>query len=243
MRAGMRRWTLRAGRCVCALTVIAASIAEAQQGSIGGVVTDQATGQAARGRPGDPHRPRPHRDHQPGRAIPVPQRGAGQLPGPGAPAGLPAGDRQPRTWRRARRSRSTSRMTPRPGAARRDRDHGHRRAAQARGRQRGRDHRRGADRRGVADHRVRQPALGPRGGRAGAQRAAAPPAPAPASGSAAPTASRSPTSRCTTSTGSGWRAAPSSTTLDIGGFGQGAGAGARRASTTSIPRTSSPSRS
>ena len=46
MRAGMRRWTLRAGRCVCALTVIAASIAEAQQSSIGGVVTDQATGQA-----------------------------------------------------------------------------------------------------------------------------------------------------------------------------------------------------
>ena len=46
MRAGMRRWTLRAGRCVCALTVTAASIAEAQQSSIGGVVTDQATGQA-----------------------------------------------------------------------------------------------------------------------------------------------------------------------------------------------------
>ena len=45
MRAGMRRWTLRAGRCVCALTVIAASIAEAQQSSIVGVVTDQATGQ------------------------------------------------------------------------------------------------------------------------------------------------------------------------------------------------------
>jgi len=46
MRAGMRRWTLRAGRCVCALTVTAASIAEAQQASIGGVVTDLATGQA-----------------------------------------------------------------------------------------------------------------------------------------------------------------------------------------------------
>ena len=50
MRAGMRRWTLRAGRCVCALAVIAASIAEAQQSSIGGVVTDQATGQV-RSRP------------------------------------------------------------------------------------------------------------------------------------------------------------------------------------------------
>jgi TonB-linked SusC/RagA family outer membrane protein len=46
MRAGMRRWTQRAGWCVCALTVTAASIAEAQQSSIGGVVTDQATGQA-----------------------------------------------------------------------------------------------------------------------------------------------------------------------------------------------------
>ena len=46
MRAGMRRWTLRAGRCVCALMVTAASIAEAQQSSVGGVVTDQATGQA-----------------------------------------------------------------------------------------------------------------------------------------------------------------------------------------------------
>ena len=45
MRAGMRRWTQRAAHCLCALMVTAASIGEAQQSSIGGVVTDQATGQ------------------------------------------------------------------------------------------------------------------------------------------------------------------------------------------------------
>ena len=65
----------------------------------------------------------------------------------------------------------------------------------------------GQDRRDGADHRVRQPALGPRGRACRCSRAAAPPAPAPASASAAPTASRSPTSRCTTSTASGSRAA------------------------------------
>ena len=115
----------------------------------------------------------------------------GQLPGPGAPAGLRAGDRHVRAWRRARPSTARLRDGRRPGAARRDRHHRHRRAAQARGRQRGDHHRRGADRRGGADHRVRQPPLRPRGRRAGAEDAAAPPAAAPASGSAAPTASRS----------------------------------------------------
>ena len=45
MRAGMRPWMLRAGRCASALMVIAVSLGEAQQSSIGGVVTDEATGQ------------------------------------------------------------------------------------------------------------------------------------------------------------------------------------------------------
>jgi TonB-dependent SusC/RagA subfamily outer membrane receptor len=45
MRAGMRRWTRRAGRWVSALVLAAASLAEAQQSSIGGLVTDEATGQ------------------------------------------------------------------------------------------------------------------------------------------------------------------------------------------------------
>ena len=57
----------------------------------------------------------------------------------------------------------------RAGAARRDRHHGHRRAAQARDRQRGLDHRRPGGRQAVADHRVHQPDLGPRAGRPGAQ--------------------------------------------------------------------------
>lgn len=45
MRAGMRRWTLRAGRWLSALVLATASLAEAQQSSVGGVVTDEATGQ------------------------------------------------------------------------------------------------------------------------------------------------------------------------------------------------------
>ena len=45
MRAGMRPWMLRAGQCASALMVIAVSLGEAQQSSIGGVVTDEATGQ------------------------------------------------------------------------------------------------------------------------------------------------------------------------------------------------------
>ncbi len=45
MKAGMRRWTLRAGRWLSALALATASLAEAQQSSIGGVVTDEATGQ------------------------------------------------------------------------------------------------------------------------------------------------------------------------------------------------------
>ena len=45
MRAGMRRWTLRSGRWVSALLLATASLAEAQQSSVGGVVTDEATGQ------------------------------------------------------------------------------------------------------------------------------------------------------------------------------------------------------
>ena len=77
MRAGMRRWILRAGRCVCALTVAAASIAEAQQSSIGGVVTDQATGQALEAARVILIGPDRIVGHQPGRALPLPQRGAG----------------------------------------------------------------------------------------------------------------------------------------------------------------------
>ena len=45
MKAGMRRWTLRVGRWVGVLVLATASLAEAQQSSIGGVVTDEATGQ------------------------------------------------------------------------------------------------------------------------------------------------------------------------------------------------------
>ena len=45
MRTGMRRWKLCAGACACALVVAAAPAAMAQQSSIGGVVTDEATGQ------------------------------------------------------------------------------------------------------------------------------------------------------------------------------------------------------
>ncbi len=45
MKAAMRRWMLRAGGAVCALALVIVSLAEAQQSSIGGVVTDEATGQ------------------------------------------------------------------------------------------------------------------------------------------------------------------------------------------------------
>ncbi len=45
MKAGMRRWMLRTGRWVSALALATASLAEAQQASIGGAVTDEATGQ------------------------------------------------------------------------------------------------------------------------------------------------------------------------------------------------------
>ena len=45
MRSGMRRWRLRAGPLVCALMATAAATAAAQQSSITGVVTDEATGQ------------------------------------------------------------------------------------------------------------------------------------------------------------------------------------------------------
>jgi TonB-linked SusC/RagA family outer membrane protein len=45
MKGGMRRWMLRAGRWVSALALATVSLAEAQQGSVGGVVTDEATGQ------------------------------------------------------------------------------------------------------------------------------------------------------------------------------------------------------
>jgi TonB-linked SusC/RagA family outer membrane protein len=45
MKAGMRRLMLRAGRRVCAFVLATASLAEAQQSSVGGVVTDEATGQ------------------------------------------------------------------------------------------------------------------------------------------------------------------------------------------------------
>ena len=45
MKAGMRRWMLRAGRWVSALALATASLAEAQQSTVGGVVTDEATGQ------------------------------------------------------------------------------------------------------------------------------------------------------------------------------------------------------
>src|SRR5687767_6969360 len=49
MTTGMRPWNLRAGGWLCALLVTASSAAEAQQSSIGGVVTDEATGQPLEG--------------------------------------------------------------------------------------------------------------------------------------------------------------------------------------------------
>jgi TonB-linked SusC/RagA family outer membrane protein len=45
MKAGTRRWLLRTGGWVTALALATVSLAEAQQGSIGGVVSDEATGQ------------------------------------------------------------------------------------------------------------------------------------------------------------------------------------------------------
>jgi len=45
MKAGMRRWLLRTGGGVTALALASVSLAEAQQSSVGGVVTDEATGQ------------------------------------------------------------------------------------------------------------------------------------------------------------------------------------------------------
>jgi outer membrane receptor protein involved in Fe transport len=45
----MRPWTSRAGWWLCALLATASSAVEAQQSSIGGVVTDEATGQALEG--------------------------------------------------------------------------------------------------------------------------------------------------------------------------------------------------
>ena len=45
MKAGMRRWLLRTGGWVTALALASVSLAEAQQSSVGGVVTDEATGQ------------------------------------------------------------------------------------------------------------------------------------------------------------------------------------------------------
>ena len=45
MKAGMRRWLLRTGGWVTALALASVSLAVAQQGAIGGVVTDEATGQ------------------------------------------------------------------------------------------------------------------------------------------------------------------------------------------------------
>ena len=87
-----------------------------------------------------------------------------------------------------------------------------------------------------ADHRVRQPDLGPRGRRAGAQEQRHHRHRHPHPHPRAPTASRSPTSRCTTSTASGSRAARARRTLDIGGFGDGdRRTPGPRASTTSIP--------
>jgi TonB-linked SusC/RagA family outer membrane protein len=45
MKAGTRRWLLRTGRWVSALLAATVTLAEAQQSSIGGTVTDEATGQ------------------------------------------------------------------------------------------------------------------------------------------------------------------------------------------------------
>jgi TonB-linked SusC/RagA family outer membrane protein len=45
MRTGIRPWKLSAGGWLCALVATAAPLAEAQQSSIGGTVTDQTTGQ------------------------------------------------------------------------------------------------------------------------------------------------------------------------------------------------------
>ena len=60
------------------------------------------------------HRHQPDRDHQPRGQYPFRDVAAGQLPGPGAPARLQAGDRQRATSRRARRSTLDFAMEPAP---------------------------------------------------------------------------------------------------------------------------------
>ena len=125
-------------------------------------------GHASRGFAHRPHRHHPDRDLGPGRPLHLPGGGARQLPASGAPRGLSAEGAERHARRRGDRHAGL-RDDARAGAARRDRHHGHRRAAQARDRQRGLDHRRPGGRQAVADHRVHQPDLGPRAGRPGAQ--------------------------------------------------------------------------
>ena len=182
-------------------------VAAAQAGTITGRVTDQTTGaplEAARVvLTGTTRIETTNRD---GRYT-LPRRGARDLPGPRAPGRLPAGDADRHRGRRRDGHARLRAWTPAPVQL----DEivttatGEQRKLEIG--QRGLHHRRGQDGRAGADHRVRQPDLGPRGRASRCSRAAARPAPAPASASVAPTASRSPTSRCTTSTASGSRAA------------------------------------
>ncbi len=166
MKAGMRRWQLRTGRWVGALALATASLAEAQQGSIGGVVTDEATGQpleAARVILVGPNRI--EATNQEGR-----YRFRNVAPGSYQVRVLRLGYRPATDSANVAPGETVTldfALTARAGPARRDRHHRHRRAAEAGGGQRGRHHRRGPGGRGVADRRVRQSALRPGGRRAG----------------------------------------------------------------------------
>ena len=169
----MRSWhaSVDSLRDVCCLarSVLAASSAEAQQSSIGGVGHGPGD-RAGRSRPPGSSSSAPNRietTNQEGQyhfrnvapgSYQVRVLRLGYRPGDRQCARGPGRDGHPRL-----------RPDARPGAAGRDRDHRHRRAAQARDRQRGGHHRRRRGRRGAADHRVRQPALRPRGRGAGAQ--------------------------------------------------------------------------
>ena len=178
-----------------------------QAGTTGGV-TDQATGAAARSGPRRPDRHHPDRDHQPGGRY----RFRNVAPGHLSRSGCCGVGYRPATETASVAAGEAATLDFALTAAPVQLDEI---VTTATGEQRKLEIANavstidvGPRHRGLAHHRVRQPALGPRGRASRCSRAAAPPAPAPASGSAAPTASRSPTSRSTTSTASGWRAAP-----------------------------------
>ena len=100
---------------ILALGDAASCAARSRPASITGKVTDAERRRAARGRPRRAHR------HATGSRPPaakasytVPRGGAGHLPAPRAPGGLPARHRVASPWRPARRPRWTSRMDAAP---------------------------------------------------------------------------------------------------------------------------------